>query len=353
MAEPQTKRVRLIDVAEKAGVSRIVAGHVLLGSGGKTTRFSEATAQRVRDAARDLDYRPNLIARQLSGVRTRTLAALIGANRYTVHYERLRAIDREADRRGYRLMVGYLHGKNSDLPADLLRCLDEMLGRGVEGVILMHRFSQLPKRVVERLAQTHIVKCQKQSALPDAFCIDVDLADGVEQLVDHLVERGRRRMVLFVDQYLPSQPGSRVMGFSAACKRHGIMDDTSIWSAEVTEDINEPERVRAHVERVIDAKLKTGKIDAIVASNDLWAVQIVKALTDRGIRVPHDIAVTGFDNVEIAAACTPELTTIDQGNDEFAAKTIDVLSRLIEGEEIPEDERLISIKPRLIVRQST
>jgi len=351
MAETNTKRVRLIDVAQKAGVSRIVAGQVLLGSGGKTTRVAPATAERVRDAARELDYRPNLIARQLSGVRTKTLAALIGADRYTIHYDRMRAIDSEADQRGYRLMVGYLHGDREGVIEDLLKRLDEMLGRGVEGIVLMQRFFKLPERVVERLSQTHVVSCQTQPALPNAHCVDVDIVDGLEQLVDHVVERGRRRPALVLDKNRPSN--NRRAGFISAYKRHELGKTPPIWSAELEEDTTDPKHIRTLVDQLIDAHLKKSKCDAIIATNDLWAVQIIKALLARGISVPDDIAVTGIDNVEIAAACIPELTTIDQCNELIAQTVMDKMIRLIEGKRIAKKDRVTRIRPKLVIREST
>lgn len=353
MINPLTKPARLIDVAQRASVSRIVAGQVLLGSGGKTTRVSEATIQRVRQAAAELDYRPNLVARQLSGIRTKTLAALIGANRYAVHYDRLRAIDREADRRGYRLMVGYLHGEGDRLTDDLYSRLDEMLRRGVDAVILMHAFNDLPPKVVSRFDQTKFVACQMSPALPNAHHVDVDVADGVEQLVDHLYQRGRRRLALLLDGKSTVRPSQRLAGFTRACRHLGIAESAAVWSAGVRVDLTNSRDIRQHVDRVLDTEFDQSKCDAILASNDQWAVQTVKSLIDRGLKVPDDVAVTGVDNVDIAEACIPALTTIDFHNDLFAAKLMDTLDTLIEGRPAATEGLATTIKPQLIIRQST
>lgn len=347
------KPVRLIDVADRAGVSRIVAGHVLLGSGGKTTRVSVATAQRVREAAKELDYRPNLIARQLSGMRTKTLAILIGADRYAIHYDRMRAIDREADRRGYRAMVAYIHGGVTGEAEQLPKQLDEMLGRGVEGVILMHGFGNLPKRVIDQLTQTNMVSCQLQRLMPDAHCIDVDIASGIEQLVDHLVERGRRRPALLIDTPSSHMITTRTQGFVNACKRHRLTPTPPIWSANLIGDVADIDEIRRNVDRVIAEQFDPRHCDAILASNDQWAVQVIKSLAARGIRVPDDVAVTGVDNIDIAAACIPEITTIDQCHDDIAVTVLDMLNRMIEGKRIARKDRVVHIRPKLIVRQST
>jgi len=353
MHASETKRVRLIDVATKARVSRIVAGHVLLGSGGKTTRVSPATADRVRAAASELDYRPNLIARQLRGARTKTLATLIDANRYTIHYERMRAIDRVADRRGYRLMVSYLHRDKEQVADELLKQLDEMIGRGVEGVILIRGLMDWPDRIVSRLEQMNLVVCNIQPALSRACRVTVDLTDGIEQLVEHLVQTGRKRPAMMLAKRNPPKTNPRISAFTAACKKFHLGDKPTFWTPDLETDPTNSQTVRPHVDRLIDEYLKAGSCDAILASNDLWGVQVIKSLLKRGIRVPEDIAVTGIDNVEIAAASNPELTTIDQCNDEFAKHVMDLMGQMIEGKSISKANRHIKIKPQLVIREST
>jgi len=353
MSASETKRIRLLDVAEKAGVSRIVAGHVLHGSGGKTTRVSPTTADRVRAAARELEYRPNLIARQLRGARTRTLAILIDANRYTIHYERMRAIDRVAGRRGYRLMVSYLHQDKEQIADEVLKQLDEMIGRGVEGIILIRGLLDWPERVVRRLEQVNLVVCNIQPSLSHACRVTVDLTDGIEQLVGHLVKTGRKRPVMMLANQNPSRTNPRISAFAAAFRKFNLGVEPVFWSPDLKTDIINSQTVRPYVDRLLDENLKPGACDAILASNDLWGVQVIKSLLKRGIRIPEDIAVTGIDNVEIAAACNPELTTIDQCNDEFAEHVMDLMSQLIEGKSIPMASRHIKIKPRLVIREST
>lgn len=352
MTASETKRVRLIDVAERARVSRIVAGHVLLGSGGKTTRISPATADRVLAAARELDYRPNLIAQHLRGARTKTLAIFNDANQYTIHYERMRAIDREADRRGYRLMVSYLHRDREQVADELIRQLDEMIGRGVEGVVLMRGFTDWPDRVVSRLEQINLVVCGIQPALAGACRVTVDLADGVDQLVGHLVRTGRKRPVMVLHRRTLSKTNPRMSAFTAACRKFNLGDKPVFWTPDLDVDTCDARMVRQHVDRLLDEQLRPGICDAILANNDLWGVQVIKSLLKRGIRIPEDIAVTGIDNVEIAAASNPELTTIDQRNDEFAMHVMDLMCRMIEGKPIAQAKRHVKIKPQLVIRES-
>lgn len=352
MSTSETKRVRLVDVAEKASVSRVVAGHVLFGSGGKSTRVSPATADRVRAAARELEYRPNLIARQLSGERTKTLATLIDAGANTIHYERMRAIDRASDGRGFRLMVSYLHRDKGNIHDILLKQLDEMMGRGVEGVILIHSFDGLPDRILNRLEQMNLVVCSAQPAASNACRVTVDLTCGIEQLVEHLVQTGRQRLVMTLPKRDLPEAYPRIKAFTAACKKFNL-GKPIFWYPDSVANSNDPHAVRTLVDRILDQHLKPGSCDAILASNDLWGVQIIKALLKRGIQIPKDIAVTGIDNVDIAEASNPELTTIDQCNDEFAKHVMDLMSQMIKGKSIPKTKRHIKIKPRLVVREST
>jgi len=349
----ETKRVRLVDVAEKAGVSRAVVGHVLFGTGGKSTRVSAATADRVLAAAKELDYQPNVIARQLLGERTRTLAALVDADRYTIYYDRMRAMDIEADRLGYRLMASYLHRDQKQAADELLEQLNDMVGRGAEGVILIRGLAHWPDHILRRLEQVNLVVCGNSPEIANACHVTVDLAAGIEQLVQHLARTGRRRLVMLLPKTGTASINRRSIAFAAALRKFHLDGDPPIWSANVKADTVDPQVVRRYVDRVLDAHLKPGACDAILASNDLWGVQVVKSLRQRGVRVPDDIAVTGIDNDPIAAACHPELTTIDQRNDEYARCTLDLMSRMIEGRKIGRADRDVQVQPQLIIREST
>jgi DNA-binding LacI/PurR family transcriptional regulator len=350
MALTPRKPVRLIDIARRANLSRVVVGKVLLGSG-STTRVSDATARRVRRIAREMDYRPSLLARHLGGQRTRTLGAIVGANRYPIYYERLRAIDREANARGFRMMVSYIHDEQS--PDEFLEQLNDMEGRGAEAIILMHNLVTPGAPLKRRLRQSRLVVCHTPAvAMPNMSIVTVDLAGGAQMLFDHLVQAGRRRIGLLAQATVRQASSKRAEGFRAAAQRHAPSVAAFQWFSQTVQDAMTPQSIRPIVEEGLDALLAQ-HVDAIMATNDQWAVQVIKALLRRGRRVPDDIAVTGVDNIEASTAVIPELTTLDLENAQFAREVLDVCDRIEEENWPPADGRRISVTPRLVVREST
>ncbi len=350
MTSESLQAVRLADVAARAGVARSVAGQVLHGAGGRNTRVGQATAQRVLNAARELDYRPNRAAQQLNGVRTRLLGALISSRSAQVHGERLAALERALRQHAFRLMVGHV-----DRADDILTYLQDFAGRGIEGLLLIdHLPGEQRDAVVRQLRQMPALLCAGRAAVAGGLAVDVDRALGIQTAVEHLRSRGRQRIGLALDRLRGVPSRARLRGYRLAMRQDsGRLMNEGVWSADLDEPLFDPHAIGAHVERMLDQWLLPGQFDAVLAADDLWAVQVVKALHRRGLRVPQDVAVVGFDNVALARACTPELTTIDQNNTQMAELAIPLLMAQLEGGSVPRSRRHVVIAPSLVVREST
>lgn len=133
MAGGMSKRATLADVAGRAGVSRSAAARALLGTGGEHVRVSASTRARIAKAARELDYQPNCFAQQLRGKASRTMGVILDTGNTPVMSQRLFALESEARRRGYRLLVGQTHG---DLDA-LREYAADFSGRSVEAILYL------------------------------------------------------------------------------------------------------------------------------------------------------------------------------------------------------------------------
>ena len=333
-----------------AGVSRIVAGHVLLGSGGKTTRVGRATADRVRVAAQELGYRPNQAARQLKGARSQTIGVMIGSRTNQVLYDRLQAIEREAFERGYRLMVGYVH--QLDQYDDYL---NDFQVRGIDGLILLHDVGEeLPASVRDHLACLKHVVYQDFGPTPTAACVRVDRADGIRQAVRHLLSRGRRRIGLALTNATRPQMIDRQRGFAEELAAQGLpLLPERVWCAGSPNHPLAPAEESARAEQALAEFILPQRLDAVIVGNDVWAVHLLKALQRRQIRVPDDLAIVGFDNLDLGLAVTPELTTVDQENAVVAYHLVTLVVNGIEGRPGPADPGPVLVKPRLVIRQTT
>ena len=107
------------------------------------------------------------------------------------------------------------------------------------------------------------------------------------------------------------------------------------------------------IERAVEALVIEGKADAIVAHDDFWAAALIKRLHARGISVPQDVAVVGYLNHYLADWTDPALTTLDLQHESAAKQMVGMMEKMIENGPLPAEERVVQIKPRLIVRESS
>ncbi|MGH7214086.1 MAG: substrate-binding domain-containing protein, partial [Tepidisphaeraceae bacterium] len=159
-----------------------------------------------------------------------------------------------------------------------------------------------------------------------------------------------RRIGLVLGGRAPVFLTDRLQGYLRGIEAVGRAPEAALrWVGDADNVPPTPRRA----EEAIDAVVGRGNADAIVASNDLWAIHLVKALRRRGLRVPDDVAVVGFDNIEAAALSDPALTTVDQDNAAFAEAAVDLALRSVhEPEQIKPEQRTVIVRPRLVVRES-
>lgn len=338
------KKSTLADVARAAGVSRTTAAKVLLGTGGDHVRVSENTFRLVSEAAASLHYRPNRAAQRLAGGATSTFGILMDTVNAPVMNDRLAAIEQEASRRGYRLLIGQLHNRTSVL-GDYLADFDS---RGVDAIFCLFDLTlERNTRLLPLTGQRHDIVYHGMPLREDGYCVRVDTARAVGMLVDHLRASGRRRIGIELSNLNDRLIVLRREAYCQALAVHGLtMDESLTWS-----NATGPQPASAaQVDEAVTALVERGKADAIIASNDLWAVRLIQALKRRRIQVPRTVAVTGYDNLELSTVIEPALTTIDQDHAAYARAALDLL---VAAARRDSSGGTITIPPRLIVREST
>ncbi|QDT66406.1 LacI family DNA-binding transcriptional regulator [Calycomorphotria hydatis] len=339
-------KVRLVDIAAEAGVSRAVVGQVLNRSGGTSVRVSEATRERVLKIAKRLNYRPNRAAQQLRGKPTRMFGVILDTVNLPVFSARLSAIEAEAHRRRFRLVIGQVHHDSSAIQ----EYLDDFADRGIDGVLCLFDVmrdirSDLSKVFEERPS----VVIHAAPVIDDQPCVRVDTESAISMLIEHLVQRGRKKIGLSLWSLTDELMQLRKDVWERVLTEHGL---------EVSEDLLwvNPAGVQKPTSEAIDecivALVKNQGVDAIVSSNDMWAVRLVQALRRHGYQVPQDVAVTGYDNLDISEIIEPGVTTIDQCHESYAVAALDLLEASLKGE-IPAEIRNRVIAPKLVVREST
>jgi DNA-binding LacI/PurR family transcriptional regulator len=344
---PKQRRIRLIDVAKEAGVSRVAAGQVLIGTGGPRVRVSDATRQRVLEVAKRLGYRPDRIAQQLRGARSQMLGVILDTDNLPVMFERLAALEAETRRQGYRLMIGQTHGD----PLRITQYLDDFEGRGVDGIVFLF---DLLRGYEDRLGPVFSdrgpVVYHSKALTPNGACVRVDTASGIQQSIAHLIDRGRNRIALVLGNIADQKMEVRRLGYLLEFTARNLpIDEELIWSLESATEVP----TREVLDRAIDDLVCKKKVDAMIAVNDVWAVRLIQRLKDRGFRVPADVAMIGYDNLDLATVIDPALTTIDQDHPAYAKAVLDLMQELLERQEPSVLGREIVVPPKLIIREST
>jgi LacI family transcriptional regulator len=336
-------RVRLVDIANEVGVSRAVVGRVLLGSGANI-RVGREKARQIRQIAKRLNYKPNQIARQLGGKGSQLLGVLIGEGKSQGRFHRLLAVEAESRRRGYRILIGQIANSNGEVD----EYIDEFDAYNVEALLYLDtRYD-----ICEALANYPGAITSLHVPGKDVAYVELDRAVGGRIAVEHLLSRGRKRIGILTQQPISDKPRAereKERGFMEALAAGG--QNYGPQTVHMV-DFDEPQRVEQMVPAV-KAMVQEKGCDAIIAVRDILAVYVVKALRQLKLRVPKDVAVVGFDNLDLCIAVDPELTSLDHSHEACAKAMLDLVLNMKEEGFEGGEKAGVAIPPTLVVRQSS
>ncbi|MGW3147711.1 LacI family DNA-binding transcriptional regulator [Streptomyces sp. NPDC001177] len=321
------------DVAQAAGVSQAAVSLVL---GDKWRgRVSEATAERVREAARELGYRPNLAARNLRLGRTRTVLLVVPALTTEFFAGVYTGAARVAAQHGFGVVLypspeGI--GPARDPFASAQAALDGVIASSMAADALTAiRGDQLPLVMLDSDPDGSL----------GAATVNLDITDGVRQVADHLLGLGHRRFLHLAADIASWTFEVRARELAA---RVGTVPGTDVRTIHAPISI---EGALAATEAAL--ALPGPRPTALVCDDDKLAAGAYKALRRRGLRVPDDISVTGLDDLALATTIDPELTTVRLDAELFGERGMQALLAVLEGRE-PEGG---DIPVELVVRGST
>jgi len=340
----QPAYVTLQDVAALAGVSIKTVSRVVNNQG----EISEATRQRVQAAIDELGYRPNVLARSLVNRRTDTLAVVAWGIEYFGPSRTMVGIEQQCDELGYSLFLNLLSQPDDH---NQERILDTLLARRVDGIIwavpeVGENRKWLGPGLLERIPPIVFLSMQ---AKPGLMITAVNNVSGARQATQHLVDQGRRRIAIITGPKAWWEARERFAGWKVTLEDAGLpvlpaRIVESYWSA-------------AGGERAMQQLLKQSPdIDAVFASSDQIALGALGAIHQSGRRIPHDLAVVGFDNAPESAFYWPPLTTVYQKLVNVGHIAVQNLHQVIQARRQPRnyiETALTLIEPELIVRASS
>ena len=332
----------LKQVAEAAGVSMKTVSRVINDS----PEVAEATRQRIERVIEEMNYQPNQLARSLASGKTSTIAVLIHHSvdhifRYPFFNELLGGISTCLNENRLDLLLRFMDGKSSYTE------LYEQ--QRVDGLILAN--APIDNKDTEKLIEREI-PCifLSRIALEDnpSHWVDSDFTGGAFQATEYLINLGHQHISFIAGSKHLALSHLRIRGYRQALMEHNIaVHDHLIMFQDLfmgTDKIDE---------MLADYWLKLSPLPtAFIASDDLAAVNLVKALQQRGFSVPDDISVVGWDNTLLSSIATPQLTSVGQQAYKKGYTAANTLLQLISNE-VTASPIQINLEMELIVRDST
>ncbi len=320
-----TAKATSFDIAQLAGVSQPTVSRALRGS----PTVSEPTRLRIEEIARRLNYKVDKNASNLRSQHSNTLALLLfedptpDASMINPFFlSMLGSITRSCAMRGYDLLVSF-----QQLSSDWHTDYED--SRKADGIILLGYgdYRDYAQRLGQLAQQgTHFVRWGAVQPGQQEVVVGCDNVEGGRAVTRHLIDRGRRR-IAFVGKAGKGSPEflDRYRGHKAALKDAGL----EILSGRHVDAISTEESGHDAAVRLIRRAIP---FDAIVCASDLMAIGAIRALVEAGLRVPQDVAVTGFDDILAARFVNPPLTTVAQDAVAAGERLVDTLLRLVRAE---------------------
>lgn len=313
------RRPTIRDVAARAGVSHQTVSRVINGR----DEVTPETRDRVLAAIRELQYVPSPLARGLMGSRTHSLGMVTADVTDQTFAQAVAGAELETRRRGYYLMVASVEGETEDDEVGYLRL---MLERRVEGLIVFR--PQLPlasEQLPPALERVPLVSIGSNE-LPGFIAVDVDNRGGGFQATSLLVRSGHRAIATITGP--PEWPSARARleGYRGALREAGLPSDETLVEAASDWGLESGQEALGRL------LARGARFTAVFAHSDLLALGAIRELRSRGLAVPDDVSVVGYDDIPVASFVEPPLTTVHQPMRDVGALAAKLLLDRITGD---------------------
>lgn len=335
------------DIAREAGVSFTTVSNVIHG---KTNKVSPAMVDKIKKIMDELNYVPNMGARMLVKSRSRIIGVIASdltnlskeGAQSPFMAEILGTMEKEIRKNGYYMMLCF---------SDSITEIENLLSTwNVDGIIAVSLGTELSRKLAEKISVPAVfIDCYFGR---EEKYLNVGTADeqGAYEITSYLISLGHRELLFLSDIDIKKHPADqwnsgrrREIGYLRALKDAGITNrEASIWSCSTVRQ--ERERL---FEKIIRQK---GIVTGLVFCNDYFAIEAMDYLSHRGIRIPRDFSVTGFDDIDMARLSSPRLTTVHQGVSQKGQISVEKLICAIEKE--PVGEKNVRLPIRLVIRES-
>lgn len=329
--------VTIYDVAREANVSMATVSRVVNGN----PNVKPTTRKKVLEAIDRLGYRPNAVARGLASKKTTTVGVIIPDISSIFYSELARGIEDIATMYKYNIILS-----NSDQNTDKeLHLLNTMLGKQVDGIVFMG--GNITDVLVEEFKRSPVpivlaASVEEQAQTPS---VNINYEQAIYDSVQLLVEKGHKR-IAFVSGPMsePINSMRKLAGYKRALEEASIaFDDALVAEGDYSYD--------SGIESLAHLLEQSDKPTAVIAATDEMALGVIHGAQDRGVSIPDDLEVIGFDNTRLSLMVRPQLTTVVQPTYDIGAVAMRLLTKLMNKEQV--DDQIVELPHRIEERQST
>ena len=328
--------MRLDDVARRAKVSIATVSRVVNNVGSVRSE----TRTRVLKAIQELKYRPNIHARTLAGGKSRTVGMVVSNLANPFFLDIFRALEDEAHRRGYDVLVA-----NTDYnPRQLAASVQLMLGRRLAGLAVI--VSEMDTPMLDELMGSSVPLVLYDVGNPgrNVSNIKIRYEKSIHKVVEYLHSIGHRRMA-FVGHHTELDPLQE--------RKRAFLDTMKRYAGEVEHSIATDRDGPLGGQQATRQLLASGfHPTAIICVNDFMALGVLKELREQGFSVPKDVSVTGYDNISLSEFACPPLTTVNIPRETIGRLAFTALVPE-QNQEAEVRGREFLIDPELVIREST
>lgn len=336
------------DVARLAGVSRATVSYVVNGLSEAEAPITDETRQRVREAVEELGYHPDARAQSLRSGTTNTIGLLIPDMQNPHYWEIANGVEQQLQTENFDLLLA----TTSLDPEREIHFVDALSRRRIDGLILLLTYPERVKTRIESLAKSRMALVLVGATLSDSDpslavsfdCAEPNYYDGAMQTMRHLIGLGHRRIGMIYGVADPRLGTDRLRAYQESLESAGL---------EFNEHLIEPcgTTLEAGYEATLRLLERSPRPTAILVINDLLAIGALRAASVRGIRVPDDLSIASFDDIEMAAYASPPLTTMRVNAQEVGRTAARLLLMRLQNPSLPAQHA--RIPSRLVVRGST
>lgn len=284
----------------------------------------------------ELEYKPNPAARSMGTGRSNMLGLLVADTGLYGPAGMLNAMERQARQAGYFAITVAVRSDSPEAWAEGIEHLSKMQ---VEGIATIALPAEVLKLAASMMPNVKLVAIDADDEADQAQSVGIDNFDGGYMATKHLIELGHRQILHISGPVTSSEANSRLRGYQTAMAEAGLNHSViqGDWSADTG--------YRIGVELDLDGNMPT----AIFTANDHLALGLIKALSGRGLALPEDLSLVGFDDLPEAPYFNPPLTTVRQDFAQLGELAIQLLLRDLAG---TKSKKTSSIKPQLVLRES-